>query len=71
MARLGEATSEPRLKEKRKTFASNTVQMAQTGGQSHNSKHKGTEPTQHRYSTSAAKSAGTGGRAKKGTGNQK
>jgi len=34
-------------------------------GKSHDSKHEDAEPTQHRYSTAAAASASTGGRAKK------
>jgi len=45
--------------------------MAQTGGQSHDSKHKDTEPTQYRYSASAVTSTGTDGRVKKDTENQK
>jgi len=34
-------------------------------GKGHNSKYEDAEPTQHRYSTSAAASASTGGRVKK------
>ena len=66
MAGLGKVTFEPRLR-KKKLYASNTVYIALTGGQSYHSKHEDTEPIQHRYSASAATVAGTGGRVKKDT----